>query len=112
MKWLILLFSLSFVGCIHTPTEVPVPEYVLVEVECEPFGRIEPVDRLPVVWVEAETEDGFKVLGLRGDAYSNLSVMLRDTLRYIGEQNKAIDYYKKCISVHNAMQLNEKGEPE
>jgi hypothetical protein len=95
----------------HTPTEIPVTKYVLVEVECEPFGRIEPVDRLPVIWVEAETENGFKVLGLRGDAYSNLSVMLRDTLRYIGEQNKAIDYYNKCIEIHNSKTLDEEGEP-
>jgi hypothetical protein len=112
MKWLILLFSLSLVGCVHTPTEVPVTEYVLVKVECEDFGRIEPVDILPVVWVEGETEDGFKVLGLRGDMYSNLSIILRDTLRYIGAQEEAIDYYKKCIEVHNSKTLNKEGEPE
>lgn len=100
MKYLLLLLFL--VGCGHTPG----PEYlevpVFTKVECDRFGRIEPVRALPVIFVKSTTADGFNVLGLRGDHYSNLSIVIRDTLRYLGEQDKAIGYYEKCIDDHNA----------
>ena len=112
MKWLPLFMLLFLVGCQHTPTEVIVDNYVLIPVECEDFGRIDPVDALPVVFVNAKTAEGFNVLGLRGDMYSNLAITLRETLRYIEEQNTAIDYYKGCIARHNAITLNEEGRPE
>jgi hypothetical protein len=108
---LLLILSLLFVGCSHTPEKVYIDNYVFIPVVCEDFGRIDPVRSLPVVFVEADTSDGFKVLGLRGDMYSNLAIIIRDTLRYIGEQDKAIDYYTKCIENHNSTTLNEEGEP-
>ena len=111
MKY-ILLFLLFLVGCQHTPEKVVVDNYILVPVECQDFGRIEPVDALPVVFVNAKTEEGFNVLGLRGDMYSNLSITFRETLRYIKEQKTAINYYESCIEHHNSIKLNEKGEPE
>lgn len=112
MKWILYLLPLVLFGCGHTPKEIVILDPVLIPVECEDFGRIEPVRALPVVFVEADTEDGFKVLGLRGDMYSNLSIIFRDTLRYIEEQDKAIDYYKKCISDHNEINLNEEEESQ
>ena len=112
MKWLLLFISLLLVGCQHTPEKVYVDNYVLIPVECPDFGRIEPVDALPVVFVNAKTDDGFNVLGLRGDAYSNLSITIRDTLRYIREQKTAIEYYQSCIERHNSIELNEEGEPQ
>ncbi len=78
---------------------------------CEEFGRIDPVRALPVVYVQAVDTSGNQVLGLRGGPYSNLAIVIRDALRYIREQNKAIDYYKKCIENHNSTTLNEEGEP-
>lgn len=113
MKILLLLsLLLLFVGCTHTPEKEYITDYVFIPVVCEDFGRIDQVRSLPVKFVEADTSNGFKVLGLRGDMYSNLSIVIRDTLRYIGEQNKAIDYYKKCIEDHNSTTLNEEGVPE
>ena len=111
MKWLLLLLTLTLVACGHTPKKIIVDNPVLIPVECEGFGQIEPIDALPVVFVQAETEDGFKVLGLRGDMYSNLSILFQDIRRYIEQQNLAIDYYKGCIADHNAIDLNEEGEP-
>jgi hypothetical protein len=112
MKWLSLFMLLFLVGCQHTPKKVVVDNYVLIKVECEDFGRIDPVDALPVVFVNAKTDEGFNVLGLRGDMYSNLAITIRETLRYIEEQKTAIDYYKGCIARHNAITLNEEGEPQ
>lgn len=112
MKWLLLILPLLLFGCGHSPKKIFVDKPVLIPVECEDFGRIEQVRALPVVFVQAKTEDGFTVLGLRGDMYSNLSIVFRDTLRYIEQQDKAIDYYKGCISDHNAIDLSEKGEPD
>lgn len=112
MKWLLLLLSLALVGCVHTPKTVYVNKYVLIPVECEDFGRIDGIRPLPVKFVKATTEDGYTVLGLRGDMYSNLSIVFADTSRYLEEQMKAIDYYKNCIEVHNSIELNEKGEPK
>jgi hypothetical protein len=112
MKLLLLILLLFVAGCAHTPTETVVDNYIFIPVECEDFGRIESVKRLPVEYVKAKTDDGFNVLGLRGDMYSNLSIIIRDTLRYIGEQDKAIDYYKKCIERHNSTTINEEGVPE
>jgi hypothetical protein len=111
MKYLLLLLSLTLVACVHTPKEVIVTKPVLISVECEDFGKIEPVRALPVVYVQAKTEDGYNVLGLRGDSYSNLSILFSDIQRYISQQNLAIDYYKGCIADHNAIDLNEKGSP-
>ena len=112
MKWLLLILTLTLVGCGHTPKTVIVERPTLISVECEDYGRIEPVDSLPVVFVQAETEDGFNVLGLRGDMYSNLSILFQDIKRYIEQQDLAIDYYKGCIADHNAIDLNKEGEPE
>lgn len=101
MKYLIL-FSLLLSGCCGQAPLPPDPIPVIVPVSCEKFGRIEPVQRLPVVFVKAVDDKGNNVLGLRGDQYSNLSLIIRDSLRYIGEQKKAISYYEKCIDDHNA----------
>ena len=111
MKWLLLLIPLLLFGCGHNPEKVVVDNYVLIPVECQDFGRIESIDALPIVFVNAKTEEGFNVLGLRGDMYSNLAITFRETLRYIEEQNTAIDYYKSCIERHNSITLNEEGEP-
>ena len=111
MKWITISLLIFLVGCQHTPEKTVVDNYVLVPVECPDFGRIDPVDALPVVFVNAKTEEGYNVLGLRGDMYSNLAITIRETLRYIKEQKTAIDYYKGCIARHNAIELNERGEP-
>ena len=110
MKYLLLSLSLLFVGCSHTPDKEYINVPVFSPVVCEDFGHIEGVRALPVIYVNAVDEDGYEVLGLRGDMYSNLSIVIRDTLRYIGEQDKAISYYEKCIADHNATQ-NEEGGP-
>jgi hypothetical protein len=110
MKYLLILL-LFLVGCGHTPDReiklVPTP----VLVACDPYGHIAAIHPLPVVFVIGEDEQGNKVLGLRGDQYSNLSINSASTLLYIIEQNKAIDYYVKCISDHNTF-IIEKADPE
>lgn len=111
IKYLILILPLFLIGCGHTPEEVIIEKPIFIPVVCEDFGRIDPVRALPVVFVQAKTDEGYNVLGLRGNMYSNLSVIFRDTLRYIGEQNKAISYYKGCISDHNANIPKKEGEP-
>ena len=111
MKLLYLSILLLLVSCGHTPEKKIVEVPVFIPVVCEDFGRIDPVRSLPVVYVQAKDSSGNQVLGLRGDQYSNLAIIIRDTLRYIGEQTKAIDYYKKCIEDHNSTTLNEEGEP-
>ena len=110
MKYLFLLLFL--VGCGHTPEKEYIEVPVFTRIECDRFGRIEPVRTLPVIFVKAKTEDGFYVLGLRGDHYSNLSIVMRDTLRYLGEQNKAIGYYEKCIDDHNVNVPKKEGDSE
>ena len=113
MKLIYLSSLLLFlVGCASDPIKEYIEVPVFMKVVCEDFGRIEPVRSLPVVFVKARTEDGFNVLGLRGDQYSNLSIVIRDSLRYIGEQNKAIGYYENCISAHNANVPKKEGDPE
>ena len=107
MKYILL--SLLLVGCAHTPDKEYVNVPVFSPVVCPDFGRIEGVKSLPVVFVNAKDNTGFEVLGLRGDMYSNLSIIIKDTLRYIRAQDKAISYYEKCIADHNAKALNEKG---
>lgn len=111
MKLLLLSLILFLVSCGHTPEKVVVDNFIFVRVVCEDFGRIDPVEALPVVYVTGTDSDGNKVLGLRGDMYSNLAIVIRDTLRYIGEQNNSIDYYKQCIENHNSTTLNDEGEP-
>jgi hypothetical protein len=110
MKILLLSLSLLFVGCSHTPDKEIIEVPVFSPVVCEDFGRIEPVRALPVVFVQGIDNSGNQVLGLRGDQYSNLAIVIRDSLRYIKEQNKAISYYMKCIADHNATPLNEEGD--
>lgn len=111
MKYLLLSLLFLFVGCTHTPEKEYIEVPVFSPVVCEDFGHIDGVEALPVVFVKAKDDEGFNVLGLRGDMYSNLSIVIRDTLRYIGEQKKAINYYEKCIVDHNAKAL-EKADPE
>jgi hypothetical protein len=111
MKLIYLALLLLIVsGCGSNPEKVLVP--IFTPVECEDFGQIEPVKTLPVVFVNAVDTEGNQVLGLRGDQYSNLSIVFRRTLNYIDRQNKAIDYYKKCISIHNEKALKNEGLPE
>lgn len=112
MKWLLLILTLLLFGCGHNPDKVIVDNYVLIKVECQDFGRIEPIDALPVVFVKAKTEDGYNVLGLRGDMYSNLSIIFAEVTRYINQQKTAIDNYKGCIERHNSIELNDEGEPQ
>ena len=114
MRWLFILSSLLILtGCLHNPPEIEyIDNYVLLDVECEDFGKVESVRALPVVFVKARTDDGYIVLGLRGDQYSNLAIVMRDTLRYIEDQQAAIVYYKGCIERHNSIELNEEGEPQ
>jgi hypothetical protein len=109
MKFIYL--SLLLVGCAHTPDKEYIEVPVFSPVVCEDFGRIEGVKSLPVVFVNAKDDVGFEVLGLRGDMYANLSIIIKDTLRYIGAQDKAINYYEKCIVDHNARALTEEGSP-
>ena len=110
MKYLLILLMLFLVGCGHTPEKIVVTEYVLVDVVCPDYAGVEGIKPLPVVFVEGNTEDGYKVLGLRGDMYSNLSINSAEVMRYIKEQKLAIGYYRKCIADHNALQIE--GEPE
>ena len=110
MKY-ILILALFLSGCASVPEKEYVQVPVFSPVVCEDFGRIEGVRALPVVFVEAEDDEGFKVLGLRGDMYSNLSIIIRDSLRYIGEQKQAINYYEACIENHNSSGLNTEKEP-
>lgn len=112
MKLLSLSILLFLVGCGHTPEQVVVSVPYYVPVVCEDFGHIAGIKPLPVVWVGGVDTDGNQVLGLRGDMYSNLSINSAETLRYIIEQKKAIDYYKKCVMDHNSEALqNEEGSP-
>ena len=110
MKYLLILLSLFLVACGHTPEKEVVPYFLFADVVCEDFGHITGINPLPVVFVSGTDRQGYQVLGLRGDMYSNLSINSADTLRYITEQKKAIGYYKKCISDHNAKQ-DEEGSP-
>lgn len=105
------LILLLLVGCGSNPPE---KEYIPTgtPVVCPKYEKIESLDPLPVIWVLAKTNDGYQVLGLRGDMYSNLAINSDKTLLYIIEQNKAIGYYEKCIADHNARVRNEEGEPE
>jgi len=109
MKYLFLLLFL--VGCGHTPKKEVVPVYVYTTITCEDYDKIDPVKTLPVVFVKAIDEQGYQVLGLRGDQYSNLAINSKKTIVYIIEQNKAISYYEKCIADHNATQEKKEGEP-
>lgn len=112
MKILYLLLLLSLVGCASKP---PKPETVYVPtpvpVECENPGKIQPITALPVVFVNAKTADGYEVLGLRGDMYSNLSILIKDTERYITDLQGHNRYYRGCIERHNSSILNNEGEP-
>lgn len=110
MKYLLYLSLLIFVGCASDPEIEYVNVPVFSPVVCEDFGRIEGVRALPVVFVKGVDNEGNNVLGLRGDMYSNLSIVIKDTLRYIGAQKEAINYYEKCIADHNAKTLEE-GSP-
>lgn len=101
-KYLFLLLFLT--ACGHTPEKEVITEFIYVDVVCEDFGHINGINPLPVIFVKGIDDKGYRVLGLRGDMYSNLAINSADTIRYILEQNKAIDYYKKCISDHNAVQ--------
>ena len=112
MKLLYLTLLLFMVGCTYTPEKEYIPVPVIVPVVCEEFGRIEPVEALPVEFVQATDNEGNQVLGLRGAPYSNLAIIFRGTLTHIKAQTEAIDYYKKCIADHNAIILNEEGQPE
>lgn len=113
MKYLLLTLLLLFIsGCGSTPEKEYIPVPVFSPVVCPDFGRIEGVKALPVVFVKGVDDENNIVLGLRGDMYSNLSIIIRDTLRYIREQKEAINYYEKCIADHNAKALNEEGDPE
>lgn len=110
MKYLFLLLIL-LVGCGHTPPP-PDPSPVAIEVNCEDYGQIEPVQVYPVKFVGATDREGNQVLGLRGDQYSNLALNIRGSIRYITEQKKVISYYKTCIDDHNSKAQNIEGEPE
>ena len=110
MKLFTLSILLFLVGCGHNPFKVVVEVPVFVDVVCLDFGQITPIRPLPVVFVVGEDAQGNKVLGLRGDQYSNLSINSAETFRYVSEQKKAIGYYKKCIEDHNSKQ--KEGEPE
>jgi hypothetical protein len=111
MKYLLLSLSLFLVGCGSTPEKEYVEVPVFSPVVCQDFGRIDGVRALPVVFVEAKDNKGNIVLGLSGGHYSNLSIVISDTLRYIGAQKEAINYYEKCIVDHNAKALTEEGSP-
>lgn len=106
MKILSIFMLLFLVGCGHNVKPEIITEYVRVPVECEEYGKIPPIKPLPVVFVKAKTDDGFIVLGLRGDQYSNLSINSREMVTYMGEQKKAISYYKKCIDDFNSLAQN------
>jgi hypothetical protein len=111
MKSLLSILFVFLIGCGHTPEEIVISVPYYVPVVCEDFGHITGVKPLPVGWVNAIDTEGFQVLGLRGDMYSNLSINSAEALRYIIEQKKAIDYYKKCIWDHNSepFDINEEG---
>jgi len=110
MKYLLILLSLFLVACGHTPEKEIVPFYVYTKITCEDFGKIDPIKTLPVKFVKAVEEQGYQVVGLRGDQYSNLAINSRKTILYITEQKEAISYYEKCIRDHNAEQEQKEGE--
>ena len=107
---LLLILPLFLIGCAHTPDKEIVVNTVFAPVVCEDFNPIAGIKPLPVVFVQAKDEKGNIVLGLSGSYYSNLSINSSDTLRYLKEQKKAIDYYKLCIWNHN--QVAFEGVPE
>ena len=108
MKYLFLLLLLA--GCGHTPEVIVQTERVFIDVQCEELPHILPIEPLPVIFVQGVTTDGYQVLGLRGDQYSNLAINSADIIRYIQGQKASIEYYKKCIANHNAAQ-NAEREP-
>lgn len=109
--FILLIMSFVLIGCASEPEKIVVTKPVIIPVVCEDPGRIDPVEALPVVFVEGTDKQGNVVLGLRGDQYSNLSIVIRDTLRYIKEQKDTIAYYRGCIERHNSSTLNNEGEP-
>lgn len=109
MKILFTLLLFFLVGCAHEPEIQLVP--VFAPVTCANFSKPESIKTLPVDFVLAKDTEGYQVLGLRGDQYSNLAINSAETLRYIKEQKILLSYYKGCIEHHNSLQ-NEKGPPE
>lgn len=110
MKLLFGILTLFLFGCGHTIEREVIPFYLFANVTCEDFNHINGINPLPVIFVNGVDRQGNEVLGLRGDMYSNLSINSAETIRYIVEQKKAIEYYEKCIDDHNAIQ-NEEGQP-
>ena len=111
MKLLSLILLLFLVGCGHTVEKEVVPIYIYTKVTCENYGEIDPIKTLPIIFVNAVDKQGYQVVGLRGDQYSNLAINSRKTIVYIIEQSKAIDYYENCIANHNAEQEEKEGQP-
>lgn len=106
LYYILLLF---LIGCGHTQEQGDNLVFVPTLVNCEDFGRIEPIKTLPVVFVSGTDRRGYEILGLRGDQYSNLAINSSETLRYIVEQKKESSYYKKCIEDHNSNAQKERG---
>jgi len=90
MKYLLLLLFVLLSGCVHTAEKEYIEVPVFSPVVCEDFGQIESVEIFTVQFVQAQDNEGNQVLGLRGDQYSNLALIIKDTLRYIKEQKNAI----------------------
>lgn len=112
MRYLLLSLLLFISGCGSDPVKEYVEVPVFSPVVCPDFGRIEGVKALPVVFVKGIDDEGNIVLGLRGDQYSNLSIVIRDSMRYIREQKEAINYYEDCIENHNSTILENKGNSD
>lgn len=100
-KLIILLLSATMLsGCswftrtVFVPTNVPVV--------CENFENNNVFSPHEYVFVKAVTESGEYVLGLDINSYNKYTENNTKTLLYIETQNKAIEYYKKCIADHNA----------
>lgn len=112
MKLYYILSLILVAGCTHSPPKPGNNVPVFAPVVCEDYGEIESIDTLPVVFIPGTDREGNQLIGLRGDAYSNLALNSTKILNYIIEQTKVISYYKNCIENHNSIQPNEEGPPE
>ena len=110
MKYLYLFLLIFLVGCTKIVKETELVP-IFAPVTCANIAELMPIKTLPVDFVLGKDTEGYAILGLRGDQYTNLAINSAETLRYIKEQKILSSYYLGCIEHHNSLQ-NEKGPPE